>query len=55
MAQVILQVLLEVEDAHEAIGDDLQSAVYELLTESLPELCSEYGVQNVSVVFEDVV
>lgn len=55
MAFVVLQVMLEVQDPHDSIGDDLQSALTELIDEKLPELSLAHGVDAFNIVFEDVV
>lgn len=58
MPQVVLQVLIEVDDAHAAIGDDLQEAVRTMLVDS-GELSgaffAEHDIKDINVVFEDVV
>lgn len=58
MATIILQVLIEVDDVHDSIGDDLKEAVRSLIVDS-GELSgaffAEHGVKDVTVVFEDVV
>lgn len=58
MAQVVLQVLVEVDDVHEGLGEEIQSAVLGMLTDT-GEISGEFfythGVKDVSVVFEDIV
>lgn len=58
MAQVVLQVLVEVNDVHEGLGEELQAAVLGMLTDT-GEISGEFfhvhGIKDVTVVFEDIV
>lgn len=58
MAQVILKVVIEHDDPHDGLGEDLQHAVETMLNDSgelSGELYLNYGIKGISVVFEDVV